>query len=121
MLLPHLWLDWWRPGLTARTALLLPASWLFAILIGFRRHLFRLGVLRSFSLDVPIIIVGNITVGGTGKTPLVITLVDALRAAGYTPGVISRGYGRSSGSSDPVEVTALSTPEECGDEPLLIR
>lgn len=121
MLPPHLWLDWWRPGLTARTALLLPASWLFAVLIGFRRYLFRHGVLPSFSLDVPIIIVGNITVGGTGKTPLVIALVDALRAAGCTPGVISRGYGGSSSSSDPIEVTALTSPEECGDEPLLIR
>jgi tetraacyldisaccharide 4'-kinase len=121
LLPPHLWLDWWRPRLTARTALLLPASWLFAGLIGIRRYLFRRGVLRSFSLDVPVIIVGNITVGGSGKTPLAIALVHALRAAGYTPGVISRGYGGSSTSSDPIEVTGRTTPEECGDEPLLIR
>lgn len=120
MLSPHLWLDWWRPRLTARTALLLPASWLYAALVALRKYFYQNGWLRSARPGLPVIIVGNITVGGTGKTPLVIALVHALRTAGYTPGVISRGYGRSARSVDPIEVTAGTSPEECGDEPLLI-
>ncbi|HEY8010423.1 MAG TPA: tetraacyldisaccharide 4'-kinase [Rudaea sp.] len=70
-------------------------------------------------LPVPVIVVGNITVGGTGKTPLVIVLVEALRAQGRKPGVISRGYGGSAGS--PILVDSSSNAALCGDEPVLIR
>lgn len=67
----------------------------------------------------PIIVVGNFTSGGTGKTPVIIALVDYLKAAGYAPGVVSRGYGRS--ESGPVSVVKGSRPSVTGDEPLLIE
>jgi tetraacyldisaccharide 4'-kinase len=96
--------------------LLLPLSWLFAALAALRRawHTWR-GPAR---LPVPVIVVGNITVGGTGKTPLVLWLVERLRAAGRRPGVISRGYGGAAGV--PVEVRPDSAPAVAGDEPLLV-
>src|SRR5258706_13938571 len=68
-------------------------SLVFRLLVAFRRLLFRLGVLPSVRLKVPVIIVGNLTVGGTGKTPLVLALVEALRAKGLPPGILRRGYG----------------------------
>ena len=121
--------DWWLPRLTVRTALLLPISWIFALAAGLRRAFYRYGLLRSVRLEVPVIVVGNLTVGGSGKTPLVIALVMALRAAGYRPGVISRGYGgaHSATRDAPLEVTpaseseATTDPGRTGDEPLLIR
>jgi tetraacyldisaccharide 4'-kinase len=70
-------------------------------------------------VDVPVIVVGNIAVGGTGKTPMVIWLVDRLREWGWRPGVISRGYGAKP-PQRPFVVHAGGTPAECGDEPLLI-
>lgn len=70
-------------------------------------------------LPVPVIVVGNLTVGGTGKTPLVIWLAETLRRSGFTPGVISRGYGGA--SRQPQEVHADSDPRRVGDEPLLIH
>ena len=115
--------NWWRPGLTGRSALLLPLSWLFGALVALRRALYRHQILRSTRLPVPVVVVGNLTVGGSGKTPLVIALIGALRAAGYRPGVISRGYGGNhrGRSSPPLEVAFDADPVECGDEPLLIR
>ncbi len=115
--------DWWLPRRTARTALLLPASWLFRLVVVLRMMLYRLGLLRSMRLSVPVIIVGNLTVGGSGKTPLVIALVRKLKEAGHRPGVISRGYGRQEGgnlSAKPVHVLANGDPQLTGDEPLLI-
>lgn len=67
----------------------------------------------------PVVVVGNITVGGTGKTPLVIWLVQALQGRGYRPGVVSRGYGGSAGDAC-LDVTVRCDPAETGDEPLLI-
>ena len=58
-----------------------------------RRALYTTGILRSVRLPVPVIVIGNISVGGTGKTPLVLWLIERLRGAGYTPGIVSRGYG----------------------------
>lgn len=107
---------WQRRGLPA--VLLLPLSRLFALLAAFRRTLFRAGVLASPRLPVPVVVVGNITVGGSGKTPLVIWLVERLRARGYHPGVISRGFRRSGDAVS--EVHADSRALEVGDEPLLI-
>ena len=107
---------WMRRGIGA--ILLWPLSLLFRLLSTFRRGLYALGLLKSTRLPVPVIVVGNIFVGGTGKTPLVIWLVEALRAAGFTPGVISRGYGTTTAS--PQWVSAASSPETTGDEPLLI-
>ena len=74
---------------------------------------------RSEAVGVPLIVVGNISVGGTGKTPLVARLVELLREAGYKPGVISRGYGGQS-AQWPRQVTADSDPREVGDEPVLL-
>lgn len=116
--------DWWLPRLTARTALLLPVSWLFRLAVAIRSLLYRLGLLRPAWLPVPVVIVGNLTVGGSGKTPLVIALARQLRDAGHRPGVISRGYGRHGSVSDrrtgAIQVFADSDPYRTGDEPLLI-
>lgn len=104
----------WR----ALVFLLRPLSWLFRALIAMRRRLYRSGVFRTTRLPVPVIVVGNITVGGSGKTPLTLTLIEWLRAAGYSPGVVSRGYGGR--ARMPTPVTADSDPELVGDEPVLI-
>jgi tetraacyldisaccharide 4'-kinase len=107
---------WARRGIAA--CVLFPISLLFRVLTALRRALYRAGILRSERVPVPVIIVGNIFIGGTGKTPLVIWLVQALRQAGHVPGVISRGYGASSDS--PLEVTPISPARDVGDEPALI-
>jgi len=96
--------------------LLQPISWVFALLSGIRRYLYQCGLLQSHALSVPVVIVGNISVGGTGKTPLVIYLVEQLQQAGYQPGVVSRGYG----GTESGEVKAESQPQAYGDEPVLI-
>jgi tetraacyldisaccharide 4'-kinase len=80
--------------------------------------LYASGALPATRLPVPVLVVGNIFVGGTGKTPLAIWLVEALRGAGYVPGVVSRGHGAS--SDMPRLVTPQSAPQEAGDEPVLI-
>lgn len=99
--------------------LLLPLSGLYWLLIGARRVLYRLGVFRRHRAEVPVIVVGNITAGGTGKTPVTIWLAQQLRERGFVPGVVSRGYGGSrSGTS--MRVDAASDPEVVGDEPVLI-
>lgn len=95
---------------------LIPLSGLYALVTWSRRALYRMGWLPTHKLPVPVIVVGNIHVGGTGKTPLVIYLVNALKQAGYSPGVISRGYG----GTQIGEVTSASVPAQCGDEPLVI-
>ena len=99
--------------------LLMPLGFLFSDVVKFRKFLYRLGVLKKHSLPVPVIVIGNITVGGTGKTPLIIWLAELLKSEGYKPGIISRGYG---GKSEvwPQRVTAGSTAEQVGDEALLI-
>jgi tetraacyldisaccharide 4'-kinase len=99
-----------------------PVSLLFRGLSGVRAGLYRAGILKSSRLPVPVVVVGNIFIGGTGKTPLTIWLVQALQQAGMRPGVISRGHG-SGGEADgsaPRAVTPASTPQQVGDEPLLI-
>jgi len=107
---------WTRRGWLA--CLLWPLSLLFGLIALLRRSLYRLGWRQATRLPVPVIMVGNVFVGGTGKTPLTIWLVQALRQAGYTPGVISRGYGSQQGEVR--AVTAASLAHEVGDEPLLI-
>lgn len=107
---------WHRRGGLA--VAMLPLAGLFALITLLRRTLFRAGILSSVRLPVPVIMVGNITVGGTGKTPLSIYLLEQLRHAGFHPGVVSRGYGRE--NSALVEVDATSATAHVGDEPLLI-
>ncbi len=97
---------------------LLPLSWLFRFVARLRRvHLQRRYQGKPFA--VPVVVVGNITVGGTGKTPLIIALVKRLKQAGYRVGVVSRGYGGSA-SDIPRIVTAQSDAQALGDEPVVI-
>jgi tetraacyldisaccharide 4'-kinase len=104
---------------TPVSLLLLPLSLLFCALVQLRRTLYNLGMLRRTKLPVPVIVVGNITVGGTGKTPLVIWLADFLRQAGYRPGIVTRGY-RGNSPSWPVAVTSQTSAEQVGDEAVLL-
>jgi len=99
--------------------ILAPLGWLYEAVAAMRRHAYRVGWLQSEKLPVPVIVVGNITVGGTGKTPLVIWLVETLRRRGLRPGVISRGYGGTA-TTWPLAVEGGSDPAVVGDEPLLI-
>ena len=103
---------WWR----LLYPLLLPLSWLFSFVAGRRRVADQAA---ATPLAVPVIVVGNIAVGGTGKTPVIIALAKDLQARGLNPGIISRGYG-SSAPYYPFPVTPHSKPVEVGDEPLLI-
>ncbi len=98
---------------------LIPLGWLFCGLAGLRRLGYRAGLLRAYTLPVPVIVVGNITVGGSGKTPLVAWLVEQLAAAGWRPGIISRGYGAQA-AERPRRVLPDSEPALVGDEPLLL-
>jgi tetraacyldisaccharide 4'-kinase len=95
-----------------------PFSLVFGALAALRRASFQNGLQKIERVGVPVVVVGNVTVGGTGKTPTVIALARALREAGFTPGVISRGYGVK--VREPREVLATSAASEIGDEPLLI-
>jgi tetraacyldisaccharide 4'-kinase len=97
---------------------LIPLSWLFAGVTTLRRGLFTIGILKSYRLAVPVIIVGNINVGGSGKTPVVIWLADQLKKNGFRPGVISRGYGGD--VTEPTRVSPDSLAQTVGDEPILI-
>ncbi len=107
---------WLRRGWLA--CLLWPLSKLFQFIVNFRFALFVMGYKSQTRLDVPVIVIGNIFLGGTGKTPLVIWLAQQLKQAGWHPGVISRGYAASAGSV--TEVRGDSLASVVGDEPLLI-
>ena len=98
--------------------LLLPVTLLFCLLGFIRRGMYRMRLLRRYRADVPVVIVGNIAVGGTGKTPLIIELCRLLKDKGFHPGVISRGYGGS--ETGPTRVSPEETAAKVGDEPLLI-
>ncbi|MBC7779379.1 MAG: tetraacyldisaccharide 4'-kinase [Proteobacteria bacterium] len=107
--------------LSLRSALLLPLSWLFLLVVTLRRRAFARGWFATHRVDVPVIVIGNVSVGGTGKTPLTIWLVHHLIERGWHPGVVSRGYGGSASDervSEPVRVH--SDPMRVGDEPVLI-
>lgn len=108
---------WRNPGIL--NYLLLPVSWLYSLLIDIRRWAYQIKLLPSNSVSVPVIVVGGITAGGAGKTPVVIALVEYLNKHGYKPGVISRGYGGNS-STWPRQVDSQTTAEMVGDEPQLI-
>jgi tetraacyldisaccharide 4'-kinase len=108
---------WYRDSLVSR--LLAPLSWFFCALVALRRAAYRRGWSRIERLPVPVIVVGNITVGGSGKTPFLVWLADYLKQAGYRVGIVSRGYGGRSGFW-PREVAATSNTRDVGDEPVLI-
>ncbi len=116
------WRDWlsgqWARPTPAGSLLLRPLAALYAALVAARQALYRHGWCRAVRLPVPVVVVGNLVVGGAGKTPTVVALVDWLRGAGWSPGVVSRGYGRQG------TAVRLLAPQDsaasAGDEPLLI-
>jgi tetraacyldisaccharide 4'-kinase len=108
---------WYKDSLIG--LLLTPFGVLFSGLVRFRRFLYQQELLKSQSVSVPVIVVGNITVGGTGKTPLIVWLARFLKESGYRPGIISRGYGGESGLR-PQWVDENSEASVVGDEALLI-
>ena len=99
--------------------LLLPLSWLYGLVSGIIRQLYRLGIKRAWRAPVPVVVVGNLTAGGNGKTPVVIWLVEQLQKRGIRPGVVSRGYGGKA-AHYPLLLTTETTTAEAGDEPVLI-
>jgi len=108
---------WSQRGLAA--CLLWPISVLYGALSGLRRGLYAAGLFQIHRLPVPVIVVGNVVVGGAGKTPTVIAVVKHLQAQGWRPGVVSRGYGRK---GDMVQEVLADTPAaDSGDEPALIQ
>jgi tetraacyldisaccharide 4'-kinase len=98
---------------------LLPLSWLYCAAAGIRRLAYRSGLLGTTRLDSRVIVVGNISVGGTGKTPLVIALAERLQQAGFTVGILTRGY-LGCASHWPQPVSAGSDPQQLGDEAVLL-
>jgi tetraacyldisaccharide 4'-kinase len=98
--------------------LLIPFSLLFRLLVAVRALAYRRGWRHSLRLPVPVVVVGNITAGGAGKTPLTLALVAWLQEAGYRPGIVSRGYGGSARQAMPVMPD--SSPDVVGDEPVLL-
>ena len=99
--------------------LLWPVAWLFAGLVGFRRWLYQRGILPSAHFPVPVLVVGNISLGGTGKTPLVVALAQLLRDAGFRPGIVLRGY-RGKAQAWPCLVDQDTDPALVGDEAVLL-
>ena len=108
---------WERRGPTS--LLLWPLAYLYGCILRVRKLFFDLDITRAKPAPVPIIIVGNIRVGGTGKTPIVIAITERLNQLGWKPAIISRGYG-SSTQNHPLQVKSSSDPSIAGDEPVLI-
>lgn len=113
----HAWLQrvWYQR--TPSGLVLLPLSWLFAAAVAVRRWLYRAGTLRTFDVGRPVIVVGNVTVGGTGKTPLTLWLAERFAERGVQVGIAMRGYGAS--TTSPRLVTLAATAADVGDEALL--
>lgn len=113
-----MWLERHWPHVTAVGVALYPVSLIFSAVVAARRAAYAYGLLRTVRLPVPVIIVGNVTVGGTGKTPLVLWLAAFLQQHGVKPAIVSRGYGIRDKTPRPVAPT--SDPAQCGDEPVLL-
>ena len=99
--------------------LLLPLTLIFAVITAFRRLAFKIGLLKSIKVSVPVVVVGNIGIGGNGKTPVALYLVEKLKQQGLKVGVVSRGYG-SKAPYYPYQISTESSAEQAGDEPLLL-
>jgi len=108
---------WYKPNLLCY--LLLPLSWIYFVITYIHRALYRFNILQTFNSPVPIIVVGNITVGGTGKTPLVIALAKLLASEKFHPAVITRGY-KAKHKTNLIEVSKKNTVEDIGDEASLL-
>jgi tetraacyldisaccharide 4'-kinase len=111
--------SWQRPQPDLLARVLQPLSWLYGSAAALHRALYDSGLCTRQRAPVPLVVVGNLVAGGAGKTPTVIALTEQMRQRGYTPGVVSRGYGRRDDALR--AVTRNSTPAEVGDEPLLIH
>ena len=111
---------WTRRGAIAW--LLWPVSLIFAVVIAIRRFLYFIRVFRSAHPGIPVIVVGNLTVGGSGKTPLVIWIAELLKSKGWSPGIVSRGYRARPKDQmrEPRAATVASTAAEVGDEPIVL-
>ena len=112
LLLKH----WRTPGWLSYC--LLPLAWLYGLTIHVRRFGYKVGLLKSYRSPVPVVVIGNISVGGSGKTPLLIALVNDLQQRGFRPGIISRGY-RGDGPF-PLLVDRNTPVSACGDEAAMI-
>ena len=112
-------LDQYWYSRNAVTAWLRPVSWIFCVLVTLRRLAYRSGIASAKRFPVPVIVIGNITVGGTGKTPLVIWIVRLLKRRGLRPGVVARGY-RGQARHWPQQVRPDSDPVMVGDEAVLL-
>ena len=110
--------SWYKP-FSLITLLLLPLSAIFGCVALVRKYCYEVGVFKPFVSNTPVIVVGNISVGGNGKTPFVLWLHDYLTAQGLSVGLISRGYGGQA-AHYPLLVTANTTTLEAGDEPVLL-
>ncbi len=108
---------WGRRGWLS--TLLCPLAGLFAAAGAIRRTAYRKGWARSIKAAVPVVVIGNITVGGTGKTPITAWLAESLINAGRSPAIVSRGYGGRRQTA-PVRVTGRSDPAAVGDEPVML-
>jgi len=104
---------------SAGFSLLAPLGWLYGLVMALRRAAYSAGLFKTYRAGKPVIVVGNLTVGGTGKTPLVAWLAQQLSLTGLRVGIVSRGYGRS--GSAPQDVHAESSWREVGDEPMLLQ
>ncbi len=111
---------WYQSSRTFLSILLLPFSWLFQLLVHVRYFFYRIGLKKTVHFSVPVIVVGILLWGGTGKTPFVIWLARYLRQHGLQPGIVTRGVGGKK-QVIPVEVTSVSLPAEVGDEALLLK
>jgi tetraacyldisaccharide 4'-kinase len=107
---------WYR--LSALSVLLYPVSVAFSLLVRLRRAMYRRRILQSVRLPVPVIVVGNLTVGGTGKTPLVLRVAELMQRQGRRPAILCRGYGGS--DEGPREVAVDDAPARVGDEAVLL-
>lgn len=108
---------WYSPGYLY--LFLQPLSWVYRLIISLRKAAYAIGFYKKSKLQRPVIVVGNITVGGTGKTPLVIYICQQLQQQGLQPGIISRGYGGSL-NQGPSVVTSESNPALLGDEAVML-
>ena len=107
----------WFKSASWQAFCLQPISMLYRLVMTIRKQAFLRGFFNIYRSTVPVIVVGNLTVGGTGKTPLVIAIIHKLKEQGWKPGIVSRGYGGKS-TRYPCSVTSLSDPHEVGDEPV---
>ena len=98
--------------------LLWPVSLAFGAIVFFRRLFYKLRIFKSHKAGIPVVVVGNLTAGGSGKTPLVLWIVQRLKEHGWKPGIVSRGYGGT--ATEPREANITSDPAEVGDEPILL-